>query len=286
MKTTMPLYATVIPNSIPTLDEEQIQFGNAMTVISNITIPTLSIFRPQKVKANGTAIIICPGGGYVVVAAGNEGLDVAEKFNEIGVTVFVLKYRIPNVATMVNPEIGPLQDLQEAIRIVREGASEYNIDPDKIGIVGFSAGGHLAATAGTHFHKSVIDNPRNCNLRPDFLILIYPLISFTDALTNFAARQQLIGKNPSTQKITAYSNELHVTSETPPTFLVHATDDLSVKVQNSLSFYQALVENKVPAEMHIYQNGGHAFELNLPNEKELWMERCTNWMESNGLLQP
>jgi len=280
----IPLYKDSIPNSKPAKDEEATNHSNGITIISKISHPTLTIFLPPKGTSNGTAVIICPGGGYWVVATDHEGTDVAKKFNSMGVTAFVLKYRIPNIETMVNPEIGPLQDAQEAIKIVREGAKEYNIDPNKIGIMGFSAGGHLASTAGTHYNKSVIDDPLQTSLRPDFMMLIYPVISFTDSLAHMGSRKQLIGKHPSPEKIIEYSNELQVNSNTPPTFLVHASDDDAVKVQNSIAFYESLIKNHVPAEMHIYQNGGHGFGMKQKNKNEFWMDRCKNWMENNGWL--
>jgi acetyl esterase/lipase len=284
-QTILPLYKNDIPNSKPAKDEEKSEQSNGILIISKISKPTISIFPASKAIANGTAVIIYPGGGYSVVAAGHEGSDIAKKFNEIGVTAFVVKYRIPDIETMINPEIGPLQDAQQAIKIVRERAKEYNINPDKIGIMGFSAGGHLASTAGTHFNKAVIENTNNTSLRPDFMLLIYPVISFTDSLTHMGSRDQLIGKTPSAEKIKEYSGELQVTNKTPPSFLVHASDDEAVKPQNSIVFYLALIKNKVPAEMHLYESGGHGFGLNLKNKNEHWMDRCKNWMENSGWLK-
>lgn len=284
-QTIIPLYKDNIPNSKPAKDEEKSEQSNGLLIISKISKPTLSIFLPPKEKANGAAIIIYPGGGYGVVAAGHEGTDIAKKFNEIGVTAFVVKYRIPNSETMVNPEIGPLQDAQQAIKVVREGAKEYNIDPNKIGIIGFSAGGHLASTAGTHFDKAVITNTNNTSLRPDFMLLIYPVISFADSIAHIGSRNNLIGKNPSAEKIKEYSNELQVTAKTPPTFLVHASDDDAVKPENSVVFYLALIKNHVDAEMHLYEKGAHGFGLHLKNKNELWMDRCKNWMENHGWLK-
>jgi acetyl esterase/lipase len=284
-QTILPLYKNDIPNSKPAKDEEKSEQSNGILIISKISKPTISIFPASKATANGTAVIIYPGGGYSVVAAGHEGSDIAKKFNEIGVTAFVVKYRIPDIETMINPEIGPLQDAQQAIKIVRERAKEYNINPDKIGIMGFSAGGHLASTAGTHFNKAVIENTNNTSLRPDFMLLIYPVISFTDSLTHMGSRDQLIGKTPSAEKIKEYSGELQVTNKTPPSFLVHASDDEAVKPQNSIVFYLALIKNKVPAEMHLYESGGHGFGLNLKNKNEHWMDRCKNWMENSGWLK-
>jgi acetyl esterase/lipase len=283
-QTVIPLYKDSIPNSKPSKNEEKSEQSNGILIISKISIPTLTIYLPSKQKATGTAVVICPGGGYSIVAAGHEGADIAKTFIDMGVAAFVVKYRIPNIETMIDPEIGPLQDAQQAIKIVREGAKQWNINPAKVGIMGFSAGGHLASTAGTHFSKSVISNSNNTSLRPDFMLLIYPVISFADSIGHIGSRDNLIGKNPSAQKIIEYSNELQVNSNTPPTFLVHASDDDAVKPQNSIVFYQALLKNHVAAEMHLYESGGHGFGLNLKNKNEHWMERCKNWMQNHGWL--
>jgi len=168
---------------------------------------------------------------------------------------------------------------------VRMRAAEWNINTSRVGIMGFSAGGHLASTAGTHFNTAVIENKENTNLRPDFMILIYPVISFQDTIGHVGSRDQLIGKHPAKNKIDLYSNELQVTEKTPPTFLVHASDDDGVNPNNSIVFYQALIKNKVPAELHIYQNGGHGFGLNNKTTNDDWMERCKNWMDANGWLK-
>lgn len=284
-QTIIPLYTEGIPNSKPSKNEESSETTDGILRISKVSVPTLSIYLPTKEKATGTAVIICPGGGYSILAAGHEGVDVAKKFNEMGIAAFVLKYRIPNNETMVDPSIGPLQDAQQAIKLVREGADKWGIKTNQIGIMGFSAGGHLAATAGTHFDKAVINNLKNTSLRPDFLLLIYPVISFMDDKVHSGSRNQLIGKTPNPEKITLFSNELQVTSKTPPTFLIHASDDEAVKPENSVAFYLALIKNHVPAEMHIYQNSGHGFGMNLKNKNEHWMERCKNWIESNGWLK-
>lgn len=279
----MPLYTDSIPNSILTKDEEKSE-NNGILIISNVSRPTITAYLPPKEKSTGTAVIICPGGGYAVLAASHEGADVAKAFNAMGVAAFVLKYRLPNGATMPNKQIGPLQDAQQAIKMVREHAAAYNINPKQIGIMGFSAGGHLASTAGTHYTKAVVENNNGTSLRPDFMLLIYPVISFSDSLTHMGSRENLVGKNPSAETITLFSNELQVTADTPPTFLVHASDDDAVKVGNSIAFYEACIKNKVPVEMHIYQNGGHGFGMHIAKTKELWMERCKNWMAANGWL--
>lgn len=283
-QTVIPLYPDSIPNSRPGPDEEKSEIRNGVLIISKISRPALTLFLPPKGKANGTAVIICPGGGYWVEAAGHEGADVARKFNEWGIAVLLLKYRIPDDQTMVNKEIGPLQDAQQAIKTTREHAGEWNIHPSRIGIMGFSAGGHLASTAGTHFEQAVISNSRHTSLRPDFMLLIYPVISFQDGVGHNGSRDQLIGKNPSQDKKDLYSNELQVTDRTPPAFLVQASDDDVVKPDNSILFYQALLKHKVPAEMHLYQISGHGFGMHLKNSREEWMDRCRNWLAWNGWL--
>ena len=286
-QTIIPLYKDSIPNSKPSPNEESSTYEgeNKILIVHNVSRPSLTVFLQPKEKASGAAVIICPGGGYSILAASHEGYDVAKKLNEMGVAAFVLKYRIPDDKTMLNKEIGPLQDAQRAIQIVRERAVEWNINPSRIGIMGFSAGGHLASTAGTHFDKAVIENKNNTSLRPDFMVLVYPVISFTDSIGHIGSRDNLLGKNPSEEKIRAYSGELQVVANTPPAFLVHAGNDDVVKVQNSIRFYEAEQKNNIPAELHIYPKGGHGFGMNNPTTKDLWMERLKNWLDLNGWLK-
>ena len=272
------LYSDSIPNSKPAPNEEFADTTKeGILIIHKISRPTLTTFLPASAKATGAAVIICPGGGYWIAAAGHEGYDVARRFNEMGIAAFVLKYRIPSDATMLNREIGPLQDAQRAIQMVRTNARTWGIQKNKIGIMGFSAGGHLASTAGTHFQKSYIDNSRNINLRPDFMILVYPVISFTDSIGHSGSRENLIGKNPPAEKIREYSNELQVTRKTPPAFLVHAKDD-PIKVENSLLFAKALRKNKVPYELYLYEKGGHGYGMNNPSSEIKWMDLVNTWM--------
>jgi acetyl esterase/lipase len=282
---TIPLYEGQIPNSKPSADKEKTSINGGITVVDQISKPTLSIYLPNEKSATGAAVIVYPGGGYWVNAIAHEGIDVAKKLNDMGIAAIVLKYRIPSDETMVNREIGPLQDAQQAILTVRQHAQEWKIDPKRIGIMGFSAGGHLASTAGTHYASAVIDNPMKISLRPDFMILVYPVISFQDSICHKGSREQLIGKSPSKEKIDWYSNELQVTADTPPTFLVHASDDEVVKPENSVVFYEQLIRHKVPAELHIYQKGGHGFGLVNKTTDDVWLDRCKAWLSTNGWIK-
>jgi acetyl esterase/lipase len=282
---TISLYDGNIPGSKPYSTKEKWEpQDNGDTIVHLISQPTLTIFLPGKGNANGTAVVICPGGGYWVNSLIKEGYDVARRFNEWGIAAFVLKYRIPNDSAMTDKKTAPLQDAQRAIQLVRMHAQEWNVDANKVGIMGFSAGGHLASTAATHFQQSYIDNKSQVNLRPDFAILIYPVISFQDSIGHIGSRDQLIGKTPDKKILNSFSNELQVTAKTPPTFLVHASDDDAVPVMNSIAFYEALLKYKIPAEMHIYKSGGHGFGMHNPTTNDEWMESCKNWMKGMGWL--
>ena len=283
-QTELHLYKDLIPNSKTAEDKEKQTTNGGILIISDISIPTYTLYQPLHQSPQKSAVIIIPGGGYFITASGHEGADIAKSFNDVGVTAIVVKYRIPSERTMINKEIGPLQDAQQAILITRQNAEKWNIDPTKIGIMGFSAGGHLASTAGTHFLESYIPNPLQTNLRPDFMILGYPVISFQDSIGHIGSRDNLIGRNPTKEKKDFYSNEMQITANTAPAFLFHASDDNVVKVANSVLFYQALVDHHIKAELHLYQNGGHGFGLNNKTTKDLWMESCRNWMRTNGWL--
>ncbi len=280
----LPLYEGQTPNAKPGPNEEK-TVTDGILRISQVRNPTLTAYLPTKEKATGAAVVICPGGGYSILAAGHEGVDIARKFNEQGIAAFVVKYRLPDAKISTNPEISPLQDAQQAIRLVRKRATEWQVDPNHIGIMGFSAGGHLASTAGTHFQKAVIPNPENISVRPDFLILIYPVISSQPGVAHAGSFEKLLGKNASPEKLKEYSNEQQVTAQTPPTFLVHASDDKVVPADNSILFYQALQKQNIPAELHIYPKGGHGFGLKNPTTPDNWFERCLNWMVASNILK-
>jgi len=274
------------PNGVPNSKKAPADYVEKLndTFLSGVTIPTIIPYFAAKDKANGTAVIICPGGGYGGLSMENEGSSIAKAFNSIGVTAFILKYRLPSDSIMVDKTIGPLQDAQRAIQLVRQNAAAWGINPNKVGIIGFSAGGHLASTALTHFDKAVIDNKENTNLRPDFGMLLYPVITM-GSKAHSGSKENLIGKNASQDLMDLYSNEKQVTANTPPTFLVQAEDDDVVPVQNSLMFYDAMVKNKVKGEIHIYQAGGHGFGLHNTTTKDYWFDRLKNWMDENGWLK-
>jgi acetyl esterase/lipase len=276
----IPLYATKIPNSTNINGEDK---SNAdKSVYYRVVNPSLIVYMPSPEIANKTAVIICPGGGYASLQIKREGYSIAEAFNKIGVTAFVLKYRLPDDKTNMNKTIAPLQDAQQAIKMVRDSAVKWNIDPNKIGIMGFSAGGHLASSAGVHYNDAFISNVSKTSLRPDFMLLVYPVINFGETYGHIGSRDNLIGKKPAPDSIQYFSNELHVDQHTPPTFLVHAGDDDIVNVANSIQFYEALQKNGVNAELHIYAKGGHGFGI-IPTFEE-WFERCLQWMRTAKLI--
>ena len=280
----IPLYSGKIPNSKISINEEQIT-ANALvdTVTRNVSIPTLTIFLPLKNLSKGSAVIICPGGGYGGLLTKREGTDVARTFAKLGVAAFVLKYRLPDDRIMEDKSIGPLQDALQALKMVRQNAGKWSIDTSKIGIMGFSAGGHLASSAGTHFDARIIENSENIDLRPDFMVLVNPVISFSNEIGHIGSRNNLLGKTPSAEKIQFFSNELHVNQSSPQTFLVHTADDTVVYPENSFRFYHALRKNKVNAELHIYSEGEHGF-LKKPVFEE-WFGRAVNWMKDRSFIE-
>jgi len=275
----IPLYKNGVPNNKQVINKENSATRDNVTRVARVSNPTLTVFKPQK--PNGKSVIICPGGGYALLAFDKEGTRVAEEFNKWGVTAFVLKYRLPDDSINIDRSLAPLQDAQQAIRFVRNNAKEFGVDKNKIGIMGFSAGGHLASTAATHFNfKADVSNNDTTSTRPDFTILIYPVISFDSTIAHKGSRNNLIGANASKEKTDFYSNELQVTSATPPTFLIHAGDDATVPVENSIRFYQACIKNKVTVELHLYPKGGHGFGMYNKTTDDNWMERLRNWLNS------
>ena len=250
---------------------------------ADVDKPTLTISRAAR-GATGTGVVVAPGGGYGALAMDHEGRQVAAYFNAMGVSAFVLKYRLgPKYRHPI--ELG---DAQRALRLVRSRAQEYGVNADRIGLMGFSAGGHLAATAGTRSdsgNASAPDAIDRASSRPDFLILGYPVITFETGVTHAGSVRNLLGENPDPKLIELMSNELHVTPQTPPTFLFHTNADTGVVPENSVRFYIALRKAKVPAEMHIFENGPHGVGLALGDPAlSAWPVLLTNWMRGRGLL--
>jgi acetyl esterase/lipase len=250
--------------------------------------PTVAIYLPPKQARTGTAVVICPGGGYGFLAMDHEGHQIAQWLNSLGVAGIILKYRHRNSGAGYGHPAA-LQDAQRAIRMVRSAAKKWDIDPNRIGILGFSAGGHLASSAGTHFQKryyDATDSMDSVSCRPDFMVLVYPVISFTKWCAHTGSRRNLLGKDPDKILVESLSNEQQVTAETPPTFLVHANDDKGVPPENSIYFYLALRKAKVSTEMHIYEKGGHGFGLGQDSGAvSSWPVRCADWMRGMGLLE-
>lgn len=265
------LYTGVIPNSKTSSVQET--FANGM--YRGVTVPELEVFLPDKEKATGAAVVICPGGGYSVVVYQGEGVTTAKAFAERGIAAFVLKYRLPDDNTMLDKKTGPLQDAQQAIKVARENASKWGINPNKIGIMGFSAGGHLASTAATRFSPALVENSSNTSLRPDFQVLVYPVISMQDNLTHAGSKQQLLGSNPDQVVLDLFSSELQVDENTPPAYITHAADDKLVDVDNSINYFEQLRKHGVSVEMHIYPKGGHGFVFGMKD----WMDPLFVWMK-------
>ncbi|MEN2413231.1 alpha/beta hydrolase [Flavobacterium mesophilum] len=279
----IPLWSK-IPDEIVSADykEKEIIKEGVVQNTSFVSVPTLSIFIPKDVKPNQTAIIIFPGGGYSHLSMDKEGTKVANWLNSLGITAFVLKYRLPSDLIMKNKTIGPLQDAQEAVRYVRENASKWNIDATKIGTLGFSAGGHLASTLATHFDEKTYETTSKTSARPDFSILIYPVVSMENDITHKGSQINLLGERPSKTLIDSFSNEKKVTAQTPPTFIVHATDDTAVVPENSINYYLALKKNNVTSELHLYENGGHGFGLGVKDTSKNWTKDCEEWLKNHS----
>jgi acetyl esterase/lipase len=278
----IPLYSGTIPNSKAIGQKEKIE-KNDITVVSNVQVPDIAVYLPTKKLATGQAVVICPGGGYWILAYDLEGTDIARYLNSIGVAAIVLKYRLPTYGNTAEPHKAPLMDAQRAMRLVRYNASRWNIDPKKIGIMGFSAGGHLASTLGTHFdygNPATIDSVEKLSCRPDFMILMYPVITFTDSSMHTGSRDALLGKTPDPALVKYFSNELQVRDDTPPAFFVHADNDTGVPVENTLLMYRALRAKKIPAELHIISEGEHGFGLGGHNSHVAsWSWNLKLWLD-------
>lgn len=276
--TEIPLWSSAIPGALNSnyYKEVEVLENGMIDKVSKVTTPTLSVFLPEK--PNGTAVVICPGGGYANLSINKEGFKVAKWFNSLGITAFVLKYRLPSDEIMKDKTIGPLQDAQEAMRYVRRNAEKWAINTKKVGVIGFSAGGHLASTLSTHYKDEVYKVTDTISARPDFSILMYPVISMDEKITHKGSRNNLLGTAPSASLIEKYSNEKQVDSLTPTTYIVHAIDDKTVPVENSIHYFLALKKNSVPCEIHLYENGKHGFGLGNNGTSKNWTKQCEEWL--------
>ena len=279
------LYTGEVPNSKPSNIKERLVVGE-YTWLYDVVNPEIAVYLPQSKNATGQAVILCPGGGYRLLSYDNhvEGTDVARYLNSIGIAAIVLKYRLPNPLSSVEPHKTPLLDAQRAMRMVRFHAKKWAVNPDRIGIMGFSAGGHLASTVATHFdagNSGAKDSIEQMSCKPNFMVLMFPVISFSDSTLHTRSKEKLLGVDATKELSTYYSNELHVTASTPPSFIVHAQDDSIVSYKHSVLMYQALCKKHIPSELHILSEGGHGFGLSSSNRHiaswknslELWLER-------------
>lgn len=264
------------------LQEEQIQEG--ILRIRNVQKPTLEVYLPEKDHTTGQGVLIFPGGGYAILAYDWEGTEFAQWLSGHGIAGIVVKYRLPLSESLLNPKEVPLLDAQRAIRVVRHRAREWGLNRGEIGIMGFSAGGHLVSTLSTQFDHQIdreTDYIDTLPARPDFSILVYPVISFREAGAHSGSRRNLLGENPSQEMIDRFSSELNVTPETPPSFLVHSQDDRSVPVENSFIYYDALHKHDVKASMHIYSSGGHGFGFGKgKGTVEEWVSVLLQWLKA------
>jgi len=275
----IPLWPEGVPNAKPDGGVEKVENDR----VSNVQVPTLTYFPAPKETGNGTAVIICPGGGYVRLAVVKEGDDYARLLNRLGVSAFVLRYRMVEYG-----QPAPLQDVLRAVRLVRSRAKEFDIREDRIGVMGSSAGGHLSSTAATLF-----DAPEGrtgaaldaVSARPTFAVLMYPVITMKEPFAHMGSRRALLGENPAAELVDRFSTELQVTKDTPPVFLVHTEEDATVPIENSVLFYQALRRSRVDVEMHLYEKGPHGFGLRPDlGPTSDWPKRLEEWMRSHGWL--
>lgn len=284
---TIKLWPDGIPGSItdPSYVEKITTVDGRITRCERVVNPDLTVFLPAPDKANGAAVLICPGGGYGALAFDHEGNAIAKWLNDNGIAGIILKYRLPSDQIMKDKSTGPLQDAQEAMRVIRRNASDWKIDPGKVGVIGFSAGGHLASTLSTHYAEKVYEVKDNSSARPDFSLLIYPVVSFDTTITHRGSRNNLIGIKPDARLVERFSNELQITNETPPAFLVHSADDKAVPVMNSIGYFKGLQKNNIPAELHVFQKGGHGYGLAIDRGTESsWPDLCIRWLKQIGIF--
>jgi acetyl esterase/lipase len=277
----MKLWPKGTPGQVVAPKPEEIFEGRRVRFVSE---PTLTIYPAVKEQNTGVAVVICPGGGYGIEAMDHEGYEVAEFFQKHGITGIVLKYRLPYGHSEM-----PLQDAQQAIRMARFHAEEWSINPQKVGIAGFSAGGHLASTVSTHFdsgNKNSAEPIEKQSSRPDFSILLYPVVTFKEEWGHMGSRENLIGKTNDWKIIEKFCNELHVTNETPPAFIALADDDTAVKPRNSIEYYSALKREGIPSELHIFKEGGHGFGMHKTGKAhDQWPLMVVEWLKAMKFIK-
>ncbi|MDG1762215.1 MAG: alpha/beta hydrolase [Flavobacteriaceae bacterium] len=277
-----PLWKTNIPGQLINSEVKEFYEGGTSETdvlrVHQVVKPTLRMFLASKEKTNGAAVLICPGGGYKILAIDHEGYKIAKWLNSFGISAFVLKSRLPDDRIMVNKSVGPLQDAQKAMRIIRQNAQKWNIDPQKIGVLGFSAGGHLAASLSTHYDAEVYPNDNIFSARPDFSILVYPVISFQNELTHGGSRTNLLGTSPSQEEIDYFSNELQINQDTPPALLIHSIDDEIVPFENSIAYLKELKKQGITTELHAFSDGGHGYGLGNWGTHSMWSKNAENWL--------
>lgn len=277
----IPIYTGNIPGakSTPSTYVENTEVrSNGTLSITKVSVPKLTVFEAPKNIATGTAVIICPGGGYGALAFSHEGIDVAKRFNAIGITAFVFKYRLPSDEIMVDKTYGPLQDAQQAIYLVRKNAKKYGIKKNKIGILGFSAGGHFASTLVAHYNDLKIDNPEKIDLRPNFAVLVYPVISFEESVHS-GTMKNLLGASPTDSLKQYFSANKNVNKKSPPVYFVHAKDDNAVPYANSILMSEALKTNGVSTDVYLYEKGGHGFGLINKTSDVDWFNLMAVWLK-------
>jgi len=253
--------------------------------VTKLDVPSMAYYPAGKNDC-GTAVVVCPGGGYAGLTYTFEGVMSATWLNSIGISAFVLRYRLPNSNNMENRSVGPLQDVQQAIRYVRSHAKEFGLNPNRIGVMGFSAGGHLASSASTLYNDNVYKPAINESARPDFSVLVYPVITMDTALTHMGSREALIGKDADKKLTDHFSSDKQVTKDTPPAFLVHALDDNLVPYANSIMYANAMRTQKVQCELHLYAKGDHGLRVTSKTDTQaFWHDACEKWLRMNGWVK-
>lgn len=280
----IPLWDGNMPNYQEIGEVERLKSKSSTEHYKIVTKPDISVFLPSKNNRTGQAVLVIPGGGYQAIVHIWEGEDIAKWLNSYGIVAIVLKYRLPNAKSNIIGHKSPLLDASRAMKIIRENSEKWSIDKNNIGVMGFSAGGHLASTLGTHFDENenqLSDRIDSISSRPDFMVLMYPVITMDERFTHMGSRNNLLGDNPSTELVDYYSNEKQISVETPTTLIFHTSDDAVVSVENSTAFYKALKDKNIDSEMHIFQHGKHGFALaNGKGYLELWKNICIEWLRN------